>query len=296
MATKIPSFSYTGRYSTQLSNGYWYINFLSSGTLTMNYSKKSADVFLCGGGASGAGGDAVGDDGYSGHGGAGGYTTTRTGIPLTGGQAYWIQVGSGGTAGAVDNDTHTAGVASSAFGYSASGGSSYNAGTGVGGKCGMSWYDYGANKVVIHSEPESGGSGVLAFGTGGVYYGGGGGGGASTYNKTIGYGGPSGGGAGGGTGSAGSSGAANTGGGGGGGGPHASGNSGTGGAGGSGIVILRGTEDDMIPVIFNGTQLSDIVYNGTKITSLIYNGTKLFFERLKARWGRCLNSAEPVSA
>ena len=253
MATKIPSFSYTGRYSTQLSNGYWYINFLSSGTLTMNYSKKSADVFLCGGGASGAGGDAVGDDGYSGHGGAGGYTTTRAGIPLTGGQAYWIQVGSGGTAGAVDKDTHTAGVASSAFGYSASGGSSYNAGTGAGGKCGMSWYDYGANEVVIHSEPESGGSGVLAFGTGSVYYGGGGG-------------------------------------------PHASGNSGTGGAGGSGIVILRGTEDDMIPVIFNGTQLSDIVYNGTKITSLIYNGTKLFFERLKARWGRCLNSAEPVSA
>lgn len=294
MATKIPSFSYTGGYSTQLSNGYWYINFLSSGTLTMNYSKKSADVFLCGGGASGAGG------GASGHGGAGGYTTTRTGIPLTGGQAYWIQVGSGGTAGAVGKDTHTAGVASSAFGYSASGGSSYNAGTGAGGKCGISWYDYGANEVVIHSEPESGGSGVLAFGTGSVYYGGGGGGGASSYNKTIGYGGPSGGGAGGdGTGSAGSSGAANTGGGGGGGGSHASGYSGTGGAGGSGIVILRGTEDDMIPVIFNGTQLSDIVYNGTKITSLIYNGTNLFFKRLRkeiAKWSMWTKAARFLRA
>ena len=29
-----------------------------------------------------------------------------------------------------------------------------------------------------------------------------------------------------------------------------------GGAGGSCIVILRGTEDDMLPIIFNGTQIS----------------------------------------
>lgn len=46
--------------------------------------------------------------------------------------------------------------------------------------------------------------------------------------------------------------------------------------GGSGFIIIRGTQDDNIPVIFNGTQLQKIIYNGTTITSLYYNGKKIY--------------------
>ena len=53
------------------------------------------------------------------------------------------------------------------------------------------------------------------------------------------------------------------------------------GNGGSGIVIIRGTQDDYIPVIFNGTQLDKIIYNGVTLTSLIYNGTKLYCRKFK---------------
>ena len=52
-------------------------------------------------------------------------------------------------------------------------------------------------------------------------------------------------------------------------------------AGGSGIVILRGTQDDLIPVVFNGTQLSELYFNGVKVTSLIYNGARLFIREVK---------------
>ena len=50
-----------------------------------------------------------------------------------------------------------------------------------------------------------------------------------------------------------------------------------------------------LPVIFNGTTLERLIYNGVEIESLIYNGVRLFMKKLR-RWGRCLNSAEPVSA
>ena len=53
------------------------------------------------------------------------------------------------------------------------------------------------------------------------------------------------------------------------------------GSGGSGIVIIRGTQDDYIPVIFNGTQLDRIIYNGVTLTSLIYNGTKLYCRKFR---------------
>ena len=52
-------------------------------------------------------------------------------------------------------------------------------------------------------------------------------------------------------------------------------------AGGSGVVILRGTQDDLIPVVFNGTQLSELYFNGVKVTSLIYNGARLFIREVK---------------
>lgn len=50
-----------------------------------------------------------------------------------------------------------------------------------------------------------------------------------------------------------------------------------------------------LPVVFNGTTLERLFFNGVEVESLIYDGVKLFFEKLR-RWGRCLNSAEPVSA
>lgn len=50
-----------------------------------------------------------------------------------------------------------------------------------------------------------------------------------------------------------------------------------------------------LPVIFNGTTLERLFFNGVEVESLIYDGVKLFF-RILRRWGRCLNSAEPVSA
>ena len=59
-------------------------------------------------------------------------------------------------------------------------------------------------------------------------------------------------------------------------------------AGGSGIVILRGTQDDLIPVVFDGTQLSELYFNGVKMTSLIYNGARLFIRRMFREVKRCV--------
>ena len=53
-------------------------------------------------------------------------------------------------------------------------------------------------------------------------------------------------------------------------------------AGGSGIVILRGTQDDLLPVFFNGVQLSEIWLNGVKATGLIRDGVRVFTRRMKA--------------
>ena len=50
-----------------------------------------------------------------------------------------------------------------------------------------------------------------------------------------------------------------------------------------------------LPIIFNGVTLERLFFNGVEIESVIYDGVKLFFEKLR-RWGRCLNSAEPVFA
>ena len=41
-------------------------------------------------------------------------------------------------------------------------------------------------------------------------------------------------------------------------------------------MIIRGTEDDLIPVYFNGKQLSEIYFNGTQIKGLIYGGKTIF--------------------
>ena len=48
-------------------------------------------------------------------------------------------------------------------------------------------------------------------------------------------------------------------------------------------MILRGTEDDFLPVYFDGRQLSEMYFNGEKLTGLIYGGARVFaqvFERM----------------
>ena len=46
-------------------------------------------------------------------------------------------------------------------------------------------------------------------------------------------------------------------------------------------MILRGTEDDFLPVKFNDTQLTHMTFNGETVTGLIYNGTRIFADALR---------------
>ena len=55
MATKIPSYEYTGTHSSELKGGYWYIYLKSSGTLKFTYDKKAVAACIVGGGAGGKG-------------------------------------------------------------------------------------------------------------------------------------------------------------------------------------------------------------------------------------------------
>ena len=208
------------------------------------------------------------------------------------GRGYAVSIGNGGAVPAVWLAGSNGG-ATSAFGITAQGGKGAGAmgwkdsgtpgaGTGAGGTGGRDTHIAGAQ----------GENGQDLFGLG--RYGAGGGGGGGGWATAGGSGGSDGGGAGGkggapGTdGADGTAGAANTGGGAGGpGGGYVDEDSrynskgGQAAAGGSGIVILRGTQDDLIPVVFNGTQLSELYFNGVKVTSLIYNGARLFIREVK---------------
>lgn len=273
MATKVPAFTYSGTCSSEIKNGYWYIYLKSSGTLKLTYAKNGVGLCVVGGGA---GGEAHGISDRGGHGGGGGTVANRNGIEITGGTEYAIVVGDGGAAG-------TNGTASSAFGYTAAGGSC------GGGNCGLSIEDNAGT---------AGGNGTYAFwDTSLLRYGAGGGGGGSNDINTPGDGGEDGGGRGG-YGAdqvptaavAATAGTANTGSGGGGAGQsndwsdddgYNNNSGGAAAAGGSGVVIIRGTEDDFLPVYFDGKQLSEIYFNGEKISGLIYGGTRLFAEAMR---------------
>ena len=91
-------------------NDNWRIKFLKSGTFTSNVS-FSIDVFLVGGGGGGGG-----SSGNAAGGGGGGYTYTFKNYILLANKAYSIVVGNGGA-------TSASGTASTAFGYTAAGGS-----------------------------------------------------------------------------------------------------------------------------------------------------------------------------
>lgn len=283
MAKKIPAYAYTGEHEATSDERYWYIRLKSDGRLKFDYA-KTIDVCLVGGGGGGLSVDHYGSSGASG--GGGGDVKNLSGVTMAAGEEKAVTIGAGG-APAED------GRATSAFGQSAAGGTA-----GAGGSGGKDTGGIGAD----------GDAGVRAFGdSAAAYYGGDGGGGAGgqTGDDGMGKGGAGGGGDGGKGGSPGvrggdgEDGDANTGGGGGGGG---SGNSyaydtgvvnvfgGMGGAGGSGVVIIRGTQDDLIPVFFNGTQLSAVWLNGTKAAGLIYDGVRVYIRRaaqqLSARTGK----------
>lgn len=302
----LPGFTYTGTYSTELRADWgWIIRMKTSGTLTITDRKRKIDAFLVGGG----GGGGTGND-YPGGGGGGGCTKTVCGISLSSGTGYWIEVGQGGA-------SNSNGSASRAFGYQANGGSTENAtarqggaggsGGGAGqytGTPGNGGSD-GADGAYSHKgdtlkNPGGAGQGSTTreFGMSGwtLYAGGGGGGGGGSFNGSssdCGYGGAGGGGNGynPSTKEKAQSGSANTGGGGGGG----NGGEGyTGGAGGSGIVCIRNSADDVLPVVFNGIWLTNLVHNGTDVERLIYNGTRLFMRAVRRRGRTNAGNAEPV--
>lgn len=265
MATKVPAFTYSGTSSSEVKNGYWYIYLKSSGTIKFSYA-KTLEACIVGGGAAGRGRSAA-DTGARTYGGGGGTVLNKTGISASAGTGYSIVIGSGGTKGI----SATNGSASTAFGYSAAGGST-------------------EAQVGVSS---TGKDGTYAFGDSTLSrYGGGGGRGGSAPGGAGSPGGDGGGGKGGGAGNYSARGAnaaagtANTGGGGGGFGDdfyyddsYAAG--GDNADGGSGIVILRGTQDDLLPVKFNGVQIAKMTFNGEAVTGLIYDGTRIFAGALR---------------
>ena len=52
-------------------------------------------------------------------------------------------------------------------------------------------------------------------------------------------------------------------------------------AGGSGVIIIRGSDDDLRPLIINGTQVQDVRFNGALMSGLSINGTRIFAQLLR---------------
>ena len=116
-------FSYTGSKNViHDGNGNWRVKFLASGRFDL-YSSLSIDLFLVGGGGSGY---YRSNNQYSG-GGGGGYTRTQKNVSIANNNSYNIVVGAGGAIPTTQG-TGNNGQASSAFGYSASGGYAPNNG------------------------------------------------------------------------------------------------------------------------------------------------------------------------
>ena len=282
----LPKYDYTGESHVESDDDYWYIYLKSTGVLSLEWP-KTIDVFLVGGGGSGGNGTGAG-------GGGGGYTANGRQISIAAHQDYRIVVGLGGVGGdSLPEDSNGEnGTPSIAFGLTAEGGMGglydeelWNGAGGNGGSGG------GAGS---YSKEEPGGDGGSNGGSGkkslnalgGVgqrssthafadsrypLYAGGGGG---YCRRGFSYGGEGGGGDGEGQRDSGSAvvgakaGAPNTGGGGGGG--------SSAGAGGSGIVIIRGAEQDYLPVFFEDMRLQEVWYDGTRCDHLIFNGQQLY--------------------
>lgn len=262
MAKELPVFKYTGSYRTELRDGYWYIFCLSSGTLTFEY-RKTVEVYLHG--AGGGGGDSANPSG--GGGGGGGWFATHVGVPIEADKGYAIQVGTG--------SWNRNGEPSSAFGYSVQGGSvgqngGWSEGTGGWGGSGGSGNGGIGGGSTGYWGSDGGSNTTYAFNDSslGLLYGGGGAGGAPKHGGDGNGGKP--------YGADGSKSAgANTG-AGGGGANWTDGEYTTRGSGGSGIVIIRSRQGDELPVVYNGTALSEMYWEGIEIFHLFYNDIQLF--------------------
>lgn len=204
-------FNWTGGDNTYLvlndDGGNWRIKFLSSGVFTP-LKAMNIDAFLVGGGGGGADSCSF----MSGNaGGAGGYTKTEKQIILTKDTEYSIVIGSGGLGNNYYQSRSTKGGDTSAFGVTATGGSSkipntdyghgvaggsgsgaYNAAGGSDGGNGGSWQSYtgGTGQGTTtreFGEPTgdlyAGGGAGCSNTSGMVISGGAGGGGSGTYYK-----------------------------------------------------------------------------------------------------------------
>jgi hypothetical protein len=291
MATRIPSFSYTGKYRTEMIGDMWYIYLLTDGALKMNYS-KTIDAFLVGGGG-GGGGAGGGQNGAGG--GGGGYTLTQKNVDITAGERYEIFIGAGGKGGSYSVAGKDGGE-TKAFGLTALGGKGTTGNVGGdggsgGGSEGGSGGSNGSDGVAgssYHTAGKGQGTTTRAFGeVDGALYAGGGGGGNRDRSGSGFPGGEGGGGSGSNGWGDGSDGTPNTGGGGGGAGEPDDGIN-DGGNGGSGIVIIRGYQDDYLNVYFDGTRLQRIIFDGQEVKHLIQDGTKIFMERVRGmlKWSK----------
>ena len=118
-------FTYTGgTFNERTADGV--VEFLETGILTMK-KDTYVDVFMVGGGA---GGVSIGTSSNGGAGGSGGRTRTIVNALLRKGVAYQVVIGAGGTGGG------NSGGETSAFGYTVTGGTVANGGSG-GGKGGV---------------------------------------------------------------------------------------------------------------------------------------------------------------
>ena len=257
-AKQIPEYTFTGEHEAKSDSSYWYIILKSSGTLTFR-RKKTIDVILVGGGGSGQNGEA----GAELAGGASGHAEHVTGYIAKAKTEYTVSIGEGGAVGSNQDGSPTI-----AFETTANGGES-------GARGGDDGYAHGGGRNA------KGGDGFLPFDSELLYWVCGAGGGGDTSagpwgNGSGGEGGKGGGGHGGWLAWSGHNAKVNTGGGGGGGGYNPRGHYGDGGAGGSGVVIIRGAQDDGIPVMFDGVELSSIVFDGVTVQTLIVDGVTVF--------------------
>lgn len=265
MAKIIPKYSYSGESDAYADERYWYIRLLTSGEIAFDYAKKAVDACIVGGGAGGIEPSGAANNG-AGNGGGGGAVVNAYGLAFAAQDAKAVSIGEGGAVNAAGNPT-------TAFGKTASGGTAGAGGTGrysgAGDAGADGEYAFGDDTQKRYGADGGGGSGTgTAGGAGGKDGGGTGGSGAWMVGSAA---------------IAATAGEANTGAGGGGNGgydgwtgsaPEYAG--GKAAAGGSGVVILRGTEADLLPVYFDGVQLSAIYMNGEAVETFTYAGKKIY--------------------
>lgn len=138
---RYPKFTYTGNYQfIDDGSGNWRIKFLSSGTLTfqsLGNARKGIDVFLVGGGGSGASYSAT-SSWLMKAGGGSGYTKTVSAISVVKGTGYSITIGAGGSAGSATGES---GGNTTAFNQTAYGGNRSSSGaTGGSYKARCGWH------------------------------------------------------------------------------------------------------------------------------------------------------------